>query len=507
MEAIYARQSLDKKDSLSIETQIELCKLESDGEVKVYIDRGFSGKNTNRPQFTKMMEDVEKGLVSKVIVYKLDRLSRSLLDFASMIDTFKRYGVAFLSTREKFDTGTPIGNAMLSIIMVFAQLERETIQVRVQDSYNARSEKGAYDATAPYGYRKAKALILGKPVSTLEVEPETSAIVQEMFQAYAFTEQSLGAMAKALNRRKVPSPNGVEWDSGKLSRIMANPIYVKADADIYRFYESTGVKLTNPIDDYLGTNGCVTYGAWDRKRRKFSQWDSLALSIGLHPGIIEPDVFLRCQRKLVNNVQVGNEGKGKHTWLTGLLKCGYCGHAMRVVASGRCIPRISCSGKTNYGTCDEYERRWLVSELEAFIEKELFTMVRQKQELAARIEQEEDIRDKRLKIQIAKVEQKINNLVDGLADASGVTMKYLNEKITALEKEKRGLLQERQENRTSNITERQICQFADILVLWDQMSIEQRREIGKLLIERIQVYNDKVEICWKYNFMEQKASA
>ncbi len=134
-------------------------------------------------------------------------------------------------------------------------------------------------------------------------------------------------------------------------------------------------------------------------------------------------------------------------------------------------------------------------------------MVRQKQELAARIEQEEDIRDKRLKIQIAKVEQKINNLVDGLADASGVTMKYLNEKITALEKEKRGLLQERQENRTSNITERQICQFADILVLWDQMSIEQRREIGKLLIERIQVYNDKVEICWKYNFMEQKASA
>ena len=86
-------------------------------------------------------------------------------------------------------------------------------------------------------------------------------------------------------------------------------------------------------------------------------------------------------------------------------------------------------------------------------------------------------------------------------------MKYINEKITALEEEKRRLLQERQENRASNMTEQQICQFGDILVLWDQMSIEQKREIGKLLIERIMVYNDKAEIIWKYNFMEQKASA
>ena len=338
MEAIYARQSLDKKDSLSIETQIELCKLESTGDVKVYIDRGFSGKNTNRPQFTKMMEDIERGLVDKVIVYKLDRLSRSLLDFAAMIDTFKRHDVAFLSTREKFDTGTPIGNAMLSILMVFAQLERETIQLRVQDSYHARSQRGAYDAAAPYGYQKAKAMVQGKHISTLEIEPESSAIVQAAFQAYAFTDASLGSIAKGLNRKGIPSPNGMEWDSGKLSRIMTNPLYVKADADIYRFYESAGMKITNPIDDFLGERGCVTYGAWDRSRRKFSQWDKLTLSLGLHPGMIEPAVFLRCQQKLMHNVQLGNEGKGKHTWLTGLMKCGYCGHAMRVVASGRCIP-------------------------------------------------------------------------------------------------------------------------------------------------------------------------
>lgn len=503
MEAIYARQSLDKKDSLSIETQIELCKLESTGDVKVYIDRGFSGKNTNRPQFTKMMEDIEKGLVDKVIVYKLDRLSRSLLDFAAMIDTFKRHDVAFLSTREKFDTATPIGNAMLSILMVFAQLERETIQLRVQDSYHARSQRGAYDAAAPYGYQKAKAMVQGKHISTLEIEPESSAIVQAAFHAYAFTDESLGSLAKGLNHRGIPSPNGTEWDSGKLSRIMANPLYVKADADIYRFYESAGMKITNPIDDFLGERGCVTYGAWDRSRRKFSQWDKLTLSLGLHSGMIEPAVFLRCQQKLMHNVQLGNEGKGKHTWLTGLMKCGYCGHAMRVVASGRCIPRVSCSGKTNYGTCEEYEKRWLVADLEAVVEAELFRAVRQKQTLKAKIQQEEDALEKRRKVQIAKVEQQIQNLLDGLAEAKGITVQYLNERINALEGERRSLLQEQQQAKAANMGEENMRQLGDVLTLWEQMNLEQKRETAKLLIERIQIYNDKVKILWKYNFMEQ----
>lgn len=508
MEAIYARQSLDKKDSLSIETQVELCRRETAGtEIKVYIDKGFSGKNTNRPQFTRMMEDVEKGLVSKVIVYKLDRLSRSLLDFAAMIDTFKRHGVEFLSTREKFDTSTPIGNAMLSIIMVFAQLERETIQLRVRDSFHARSERGAYDAAAPYGYQKTKASVYGKPVSTLAIDPETAANVQTLFETYAYTEKSLGAMAKELNRKHLPSPNGVEWDSGKISRLLSNPIYVKADADIFRFYQATGVKLTNPIDEYLGENGCITYGAWDRKRRKFGQWNTLCLSIGLHPGIVHSDVFLRCQHKLNQNIQIGNEGKGKHTWLTGLLKCGYCGYAVRVVASGRCIPRFTCSGKTNYGTCQEYEKRWLVSELEQTIEGELLKAVRRKQELAAKNQQEEDLHHKRLKIEIAKVEQKIDNLLNALAEGAGVSPKYLNEKIAALEEEKRALEREREICEASHRARGDIRQFGDILFMWDAMRLEQKRQIGKLLIERIFVFNEKVQIIWKYNFMEQQANA
>ena len=124
IDAIYARQSVDKKDSISIENQIEFCKYElKGGNCKEYKDKGYSGKNTERPQFQQLMRDIESGLVRKVVVYKLDRISRSILDFAKMMDFFQKYEVEFVSSTEKFDTSTPMGRAMLNICIVFAQLE------------------------------------------------------------------------------------------------------------------------------------------------------------------------------------------------------------------------------------------------------------------------------------------------------------------------------------------------------------------------------------------------
>ena len=116
IDAIYARQSVDKKDSISIESQIGFCKYElKGGNCKEYKDKGYSGKNTERPQFQQLMQDIESGLVRKVVVYKLDRISRSILDFAKMMDFFQKYEVEFVSSTEKFDTSTPMGRAMLNI--------------------------------------------------------------------------------------------------------------------------------------------------------------------------------------------------------------------------------------------------------------------------------------------------------------------------------------------------------------------------------------------------------
>ena len=124
IDAIYGRQSIDKKDSISIESQFEFCRYElKGGEGKEYKDKGYSGKNIERPDFQRLLQDIRLGLIKWVIVYKLDRISRSIVDFAKLMELFKQYDVEFVSCTEKFDTSTPMGRAMLNICIVFAQLD------------------------------------------------------------------------------------------------------------------------------------------------------------------------------------------------------------------------------------------------------------------------------------------------------------------------------------------------------------------------------------------------
>ena len=102
--AIYARQSIDKKESLSIEAQIDICKKECNGKNQfiIYKDKGYSGKNTDRPGFCKMMQDIRNGIIDRVIVYRLDRLSRSITDFGQIWEEMDNYSVSFTSVNEKF---------------------------------------------------------------------------------------------------------------------------------------------------------------------------------------------------------------------------------------------------------------------------------------------------------------------------------------------------------------------------------------------------------------------
>jgi len=115
IDAIYARQSVDRKDSISIESQIEFCKYElRGGNFKDYKDKGFSGKNTDRPRFQELMADIKRGLIRRVVVYKLDRISRSILDFATMMELFQQYNVEFVSSTESRPVRTPMKRPLKS---------------------------------------------------------------------------------------------------------------------------------------------------------------------------------------------------------------------------------------------------------------------------------------------------------------------------------------------------------------------------------------------------------
>ena len=127
--AIYTRQSVDKKESLSIEGQIEQCSILTKGETPIiYKDKGYSGKNTDRPDLKRLINDIELDKIGKVIVYKLDRISRNITDFYKLYEIMEKHKCEFISASESFDTSSAMGTAMMGILAVFAQMERNNIQ-------------------------------------------------------------------------------------------------------------------------------------------------------------------------------------------------------------------------------------------------------------------------------------------------------------------------------------------------------------------------------------------
>ena len=147
---IYARKSVYRDNSDSVQVQVKSCKdyariLYPNTDIKFIIydsDEGFSGKNTNRPSFQKLISDVKSGKLQVVMVYKLDRISRSVKDFSDTYELLQAHNVAFLSVKETFDTSTPIGRTVMYILAAFAQLERENTSERVSDSMMALGAGG-----------------------------------------------------------------------------------------------------------------------------------------------------------------------------------------------------------------------------------------------------------------------------------------------------------------------------------------------------------------------------
>jgi site-specific DNA recombinase len=442
MIAIYVRQSIEKANSISIDSQIDFCKKEiiDNEEIKVYEDKGFSGKNIERPAFQSLLVDIKTGLINKVIVYKLDRISRNLLDFAKIIENFNKYKIGFVSCSEKFDTSTAMGNAMLSITMVFAQLERETIQKRVKDNYYARGKKGLYmGGRAPYGFTKIDTQVNGKKTYTFENDVEKIPNLLKMYDLYAYEDISLGKVSDYLNEHNILSAEGKAWDSGKISRLLRSPIFVKADADIYLYYKNKGCTISNDISDFQGLNGCYLYGKRDSNERKYTNIKDHTLSLALHEGVVDSNTWLLCQYKLDSNKQIKNSGKGKHSWLSGYIKCGYCGYAVSVV-SARDKRYFSCRGKTNLKICSGYSKTMHVEDIEKHIEKLIFK--RADKVKNKKLDEAKTIEDNTIKLQILEIDRQMENLMNQLAESNNIVIKYINEKFTSLENTKNSLMED-----------------------------------------------------------------
>lgn len=500
-DALYARQSIEKKDSISVESQLEYCRYETRGESCVeYTDKGFSGKDTNRPGFERMMGDIRTGKIKRVIVYKLDRISRSILDFANMMEVFQKYDVEFVSSTEKFDTSTPIGRAMLNICIVFAQLERETIQKRVTDAYYARCRRGFYmGGRIPYGYRLKETIIDNIRTSMYEEVEEESRQLKLIYSMYAHGDNSLGDIVKYLNTHQIKNLRGADWNTARISEVLRNPVYVQADIEVYHFFQSQGVNIYNPASDFTGGNACYLYKGAASGRSKQSDLSGKEIVLAPHKGFISSETWLACRKRCLNNRQSARTCKAKNSWLSGKVKCGNCGYALTIrKAKTKWGRYFVCSHSGNRGTCKGAGCTVYADVLETYmsdaIKKRLleFPVLEENLESCCRNNGEEQIRKK---IQLTQIEEEIEALLSKVSGAGNVLMKYINEKVSELDTQ-RNTLQEEISILDDADADYGQNQLSDHVKMWEYLDCRDKQAVVDALIQVIRIADGKMEIKW-----------
>ena len=227
--AIYTRKSTDEgldMDFNSLDAQREACENYIRSQVakqwqilpERYDDGGFSGGNTNRPGLQKLLDDCKAGKVDIIVIYKLDRLSRSLCDFAELSKLFDEYHVNFCSVTQEFNTSTSIGRMMLNILMTFAEFERSIVTERIRDKMAATRRKGDWvGGTVPCGYKvENKKLVL---------VPERAEVVKRVFKRFVEI-QSPKQIAYELNQEGILTNQGKEWSVHHIYRMLNNYTYL-----------------------------------------------------------------------------------------------------------------------------------------------------------------------------------------------------------------------------------------------------------------------------------------
>lgn len=499
-DAIYTRQSVDKMDSISIESQLEYCKYETRGNpYKSYSDKGYSGKNTNRPAFEEMLRDIKEGKISRVIVYKLDRISRSILDFANMMEVFSEHNVEFVSSTERFDTSTPIGRAMLNICIVFAQLERETIQKRVADAYYSRSKRGFYmGGRIPYGFEKIKTEIDGIKTSKYVPVPEEAEQIRLMYSLYADEDNSLGDIIAYFNKNGIKHLRGGMWSAGRISEMLRNPIYVMADADVYEFFKSQGADIINPVSDYTGYNACYLYQGTVSKTRKQLDLTDKEIVLAPHQGIIPSGDWLKCRIRCLNNRQSTKTCKAATSWLVGKVKCGKCGYGLTIVKANTKWHRyFMCAAAlaTKKENCQGTGGTIYADVLEEYMLNAIRNKLSEFKTLSQKKKKQINPKINKNKIRMSEIENEINDLLSKVVGANEVLMQYINERVESLDAERKKL-QEENISLTCNQDKQNFDVISSHVQDWDNISFEDKQSVVNALIKVIHIADGKIEIMW-----------
>jgi len=337
----YGRKSVFSEKSDSVDNQLRMCHAYCDGHFSDqersftdFSDEDFSGKNTDRPDLQRMMERIGRGEADALVVYQLDRLTRSVRDFSNLYQQLSDHGVDFISVRESIDTSTPIGRAMMYIIVIFAQMERETTAARVADNMLGLAKKGWWTGgNPPIGYQRSRVTANGRKHVTIVVEPDGAEYVRWLFGFFLRGGYSLQGCETALKHQGVRAPGGGFLSTTQIHQILSSPVYVAATPGVYDHFAALGCIMDagSPRELWTGAVGVMVYGRTSEASGRHQKMppESWTVCLGQHEPIIDSETWLAVQAQFRRNVF---EHKKKHPvrLLKGALRCGCCGNLMQV---------------------------------------------------------------------------------------------------------------------------------------------------------------------------------
>lgn len=434
---------------------------------KIYTDGGFSGANMERPALQKMIKDIEAGFIDKVLVYKLDRLSRSQKDTLYLIeDVFLAHGCDFVSMNENFDTSTPFGRAMIGILAVFSQLEREQIKERLSMGIEARAKEGKHNGNniCAVGYDYIDGQLIVNDFEAMQIRT-----IYDMF----LKGYSPNQICDDLNAKGLTHKYG-EWNRKTLKRALSRKTYL----------------------------GLIEY-----KGKEYQ---------GQHQAIITQETFDAVQKRLRANQKPYREtmqGRNYNSNLSGLLYCARCGATFSKTTH---CPSKAGGKKYHYYICNSKMKKnpdsvkdpncknktWQMEKLDDIIFGEIKKLSLDPEYLKTiKGTKKKDNRPKALEKKIAEIDQQLSKLME-LYSLDGISLESLQEKINELNtrklklsEEKTRILLEREQELTKDDAVKLIKSFDSVL---ESGSMPEIRAILQALIDKIEVDGEDITIYWKF---------
>lgn len=450
-----------------------------------YDDGGFSGGNMERPGLQRLLGDVEAGRIDCIVVYKVDRLSRSLLDFARIIEILDRKGVSFVSITQQFNTTTSMGRLVLNILLSFAQFEREIIGERIRDKVAATKRKGKYCGGMPVlGYdadRERKCLV---------VNPEEAELVRHVFTRFVETG-STTELAKELNAaghrtkswttKKGDLHAGVLWNLGHIYRLLNNPIYIGE-------VSHKGVRYPGEHDPI------VPRRLWDQAHRILAQ---------------------------NHRARSGQTRTKTAALLRGIIRCAHCDRSMGPTYTkhrGKVYRYYLCVGAAKNGRDECPVRTVPAGDVERAVVDQLRAILSSPEMVAATLfsareqtdERLRQLADQRLDIETAltALKQETQQLVAGEGDNSSTVASRMAELASQMEQKKLALraLSREIEALSPRISETEMIEALGSLdPMWQELFPAEQERIVRLLVSRVDVRADGLELQLRADGLESLA--